>query len=634
MHRIANVPIGLAVLVAALAAAGPARAQMEILSIEPDSAAAGSAVEITITGGADCVFDAFLSVVRFSPASEVSHGEGELAGPNGLTVTIDIPGDAPLGPQTVTVTSYGIECVGVDMFEITCADCDQPALVAVEPAQATAGNTVDVTITGSQTHFDASTELEFSGSGITVESLTAVDATHLDAQLSLAADAAAGTRSLTATTGDEVAEGADLFTVIEQQWELAPDSGQQGAVLPAVTLTGGSGMSAVSGADLGAGVTIGSIAAPDDDTLVLTDVAIAVDARVGRRELTLQTPAGPRVLAALFAVLQGPDTLLLSIEPDHGDRGHPGLAVAVVGQNTHFSADRVFLELPGSGLVGAVEQAIDDTHLEGRLVIAPSAAEGPHDVAVQVGGACDLLVPAPCERPVLADGFTVTAPGSLDSAEPNLFNPGESVEVAIQATDGQFDAALTELVFDPAEGIAVTSLSVEGPDALRVQLDIADDAPGDPRDVRAVTGTEVALGLELMDVHNPQIRDLRPPQGTQGRSWLRVEVAGVDIPFSAETEVEFSGTGITVTAVDFEPERPDQLTVTIDIAKDAPTGLRDVTVRGADFELTAADAFRVMLPSRGDGGCGCGRRTPNGAPPAAGWVLLGVWLLLTTRRRR
>jgi hypothetical protein len=632
MHRIGVFAVSLVVL--ALAAAEPARAQMEILSIEPDRAAAGSTIDITITGGADCVFDAFLSEVAFSPASGVTHSDGELAGPNGLTVTIDIPDDAPLGPQTVTVTTYGIACVGVDMFEINCADCDQPALVAIEPAQAAAGSTVDVTITGSQTHFDADTQLAFSGSGITVESLNAVDATRLDARLSLAADAAAGTRSITATTGDEVAEGADLFTVIEQQWELAPDSGQQGALLPTVTLTGGGGMSAVSGADLGAGVAIGSLSAPDDATLVLADVAIAVDARVGRRDLTLQLPDGPQVLADLFAVLQGPDTLLLSIDPDHGDRGHPGLAVAVVGQNTHFSAERVFLEVSGSGVVGAVEEAADDTHLQGRLVIAPSATEGPHDVAVQVGGACDLLVPAPCERPVLADGFTVTAPGSLDSAEPDLFTPGESVEVALQATDGQFAAELTELVFDPAEGIEVSSLSVDGPNALRAQLAIADDAPGDVRDVRAVTGTEVALGLELIDIHNPQIRALRPAHAEQGRSGLRVEVAGVDIPFSAETEVAFSGTGITVATVDFEPERPDQVTATIDVTEDAPTGLRDVTVRGADFELTAAGAFRVMPPSRGDGGCGCGGRAATGVPPGAGWALFGVWLLLTTRRRR
>lgn len=634
MNRTVNFPIGLLVLVIALAATGPAHAQMEILEIQPDQAAAGSTTDITITGGADCVFDAFLSEVTFVPASGVTYSDGELAGSNGLTVTIDIPDDAPLGLQTVTVTTYGIECVGVDMFEITCADCDQPALVAIEPAQATAGSTLEVSITGSQTHFDASTELAFSGSGISVESLTALDATHLQAQLALAADAAAGTRSITATTGDEVAEGADLFTVIAQQWELAPNSGRQGEVLPTVTLTGAGGLSAVSGADLGAGVTIGSISAPADDTLVLADVTIAVDARVGRRDLTLQTPAGPEVLADLFAVLQGPGTLLLSIEPDHGDRGHPGLAVAVVGQNTHFSADRVFLEFSGSGVVGAVEEATDDTHLEGRMVIAPSAAEGPHDVAVQVGGACDLLVPAPCEQTLLADGFTVTSPGSLDSAEPDLVTPGESVEVTIQATDGQFDAALTELVFDPAEGIEVTSLAVDGPNALRAQLDIADDAPGDPRDLRAVTGTEVALGLELFDVHNPQIRDLRPAQAEQGRSSLRVEVAGVDIPFSAETEVEFSGSGITVTAVDFDPQRTDQVTVTIGIAEDAPIGLRDVTVRGADFELTAANAFRVMLPSRGDAGCGCGGRAPGAAPPAAGWVLLGVWLLLTVRRQR
>ncbi len=634
MNRTVNFPIGLLVLVTALAATGPAHAQMEILAIQPDRAAAGSTTEINITGGADCAFDAFLSEVTFVPASGVTYADGELVGSNSLTVTIDIPDDAPLGLQTVTVTTYGIECVGVDMFEITCADCDQPALVAIEPAQATAGSALEVTITGSQTHFDASTELEFSGSGISVESLTTLDATHLQAQLALAADAAAGTRSITATTGDEVAEGADLFTVIAQQWELAPNSGRQGEVLPTVTLTGAGGMSAVSGAELGAGVTIGSVSAPADDTLVLADVTIAVDARVGRRDLTLQLPDGPQVLADLFAVLQGPDTLLLSIDPDHGDRGHPGLAVSVVGQNTHFSAERVFLEFSGSGVVGAVEEATDDTHLEGRMVIAPSAAEGPHDVAVQVGGACDLLVPAPCERPLLADGFTVTSPGSLDSAEPDLVNPGESVEVAIQATDGQFDAASTELVFDPAAGIEVTGLAVDGPNALRAQLDIADDAPGDVRDVRAVTGTEVALGLELFDVHNPQIRDLRPAHAEQGRSRLRVEVAGVDIPFSAETEVEFSGTGITVSAVDFEPQRPDQVTVTIAIAEDAPIGLRDVTVRGADFELTAANAFRVMLPSRGDAGCGCGGRAPGAAPPAAGWVLLGVWLLLTVRRQR
>jgi uncharacterized protein (TIGR03382 family) len=391
-------------------------------------------------------------------------------------------------------------------------------------------------------------------------------------------------------------------------------------------VTGGpGGYTASTDADLGEGITIGSVDAPDGSSLALTNVVIAPNAPIGPRTLILSSPDG--VLPDAFTVLQGAGTQLLSVTPAHGDRGHPGLEVSLVGQNTHFDDEEVRVSLADPGIRETQPNASDQENMTITLILSDTATEGLHNVTVTVGeSGC-----TGCEKVSLQDGFEVTAPGTLDDADPAFISAGESATVSITATDGQFLQGQTALIFEPPDGIEVASLNVVDPDHLTADIQTTADAPGDTRDVRAVTGTEVATGAGLIDIYNPQILGLTPNVGQQGTN-LPVTVFGVDIPFGAGTQVTFSGTGVGVDSVNFDPESPDQIEIQVSVAADAPQGKRDVTVDAQGVVATLQEAFTVKPPweNGDDDGAGC---SCSGVPPPS--VLLGVGLLglLFFRRR-
>ena len=79
-----------------------------------------------------------------------------------------------------------------------------PMLVWIDRPSASRQQTLTVTIEGQNTNFGASTQLN-AGAGIGISNLQVVDATTLTAQLTVAAGAAPGPRSITVTTGTEEA---------------------------------------------------------------------------------------------------------------------------------------------------------------------------------------------------------------------------------------------------------------------------------------------------------------------------------------------------------------------------------------------------------------------------------------------
>jgi RHS repeat-associated protein len=88
-------------------------------------------------------------------------------------------------------------------------------LVSVNPNSATQGQqNVSVTITGQLTNFVQGTStVSFGAAGVTVNSVTVASWTSLTANISLAANATTGSRTVTVTTGAEVASLANGFTV-------------------------------------------------------------------------------------------------------------------------------------------------------------------------------------------------------------------------------------------------------------------------------------------------------------------------------------------------------------------------------------------------------------------------------------
>jgi hypothetical protein len=100
------------------------------------------------------------------------------------------------GPQLLVGTQNWNQ--GAQIWETT-----GPYIASATPPSSSQGTTLNVDIVGSGTAFGAGTTASFSGSGITVNSTSVVDAANATANITIAADATLGARDVAVTTPGE-----------------------------------------------------------------------------------------------------------------------------------------------------------------------------------------------------------------------------------------------------------------------------------------------------------------------------------------------------------------------------------------------------------------------------------------------
>ncbi len=593
----------------------PCRSQV-LTDMEPATGKAGDSFSAVIQCEVEYSF-ALPATITFSPAGEISASEVDLLDTDQLQARISIPENTACGWQDLSVTTSLGTFLGEKLFEVECQTTPEPRLVSVAPSAAFAGDIVSVKVTGADTHFaEGQSQLSFSEAEITADNVAVTGPTSLTARLSIAASATPQLVDVTVATGSEEVTGKSLFRIEAPPLLLHPASGSQGDSLNVVISGGSYQYSASTTVSLGVGITIGQVKIEDEgSSLILVDVSIAVNAPVGFHNMVVGTPAV--TVTNAFTVIQGPDTKLLSVSPNHGDLGHPGLSLLLQGQNTHFDYADVTASLSTAGTSILLENVLSATEMEASLGIGATAKLGPADISVSLGlgQGCEN-----CESVLLNDGFELTAPGVLAYDGPQLA-PGQTTELTISAVDGGFDSAQTVLLIEPEDGIEVVSLTVQDENHLTASLHISVDADGNPRDAKTVTDTEVAMGTGIIDVLQPAFEGIVPAFGLQGAA-LTLLINTVDLDLDAASQVSFSGAGMTLAAPIYDPSLPDQITVSATIADDAPLGTRDLTLRTAAQEIAAPAVFQIRKASAADEGCSC-----THTPSHTGTALLGLMLL-------
>lgn len=216
--------------------------------------------------------------------------------PATLTVNVTLAPDAPIGARSITVTNPdGGRGVCAECFTVTA----KPSVTSLSPNAGgqTASHQI-VTITGRD--FADKTSVAFSGTGITVHSLTRDNATRLTLDLSVATDAPTGARDVTVTNPDQgtttcagcytINPKPDLTTVAPNQLGRSAD---QAPVV--ITGSGFSGTPAVAVG--GTGVTVHSVQR-DSATQLTALMSVASDAATGGRSMTVTNPDGGTVSCA------------------------------------------------------------------------------------------------------------------------------------------------------------------------------------------------------------------------------------------------------------------------------------------------------------------------------------------------
>lgn len=176
-------------------------------SLSPATANLGTTVQFTITG------TGFVDGAAVDFGSVGALDQLTFVAPSSLTATVMFPQDAPQdfvpGPRTVTVTNPDGKS-GEATFDLQFGPL--PAVDAIAPAFARQGETVAVTITGSD--YDDAVSVDF-GTDVVVNTLQRVGAGELTVDITVGGSAAVGLREVTVTNGTGRATTVgDLFEIL------------------------------------------------------------------------------------------------------------------------------------------------------------------------------------------------------------------------------------------------------------------------------------------------------------------------------------------------------------------------------------------------------------------------------------
>ena len=445
----------------------------QITGIAPNNGRQGQSFAVTITG----------SNTSFTAGSIVSLGAGitvnsvTVNSATSLTANISIANGAQLGTRDVTVTTGGTSVVGSGLFTVNVAEAQQ--LLSVTPSTGLQGQTLSVTIAGSNTTFTAGSTASF-GAGITVNSVSFVSATSLNANITIATNAAVGPRDVTVTTDGTPLTGSGLFTVTAPPATIltvTPSTGQQGQQGLQVTIIGANTIfSAQSNVSFGSGVTVTALSIGSPTSLTAT-INIAAGAALGPRDVTITTNGTPVTGSGMFSVTAA-SPQLISASPSSGPQGQT-LAVTILGLNTSFNAGSTVSF--GSGISINSVAVNSGTSLTATISIAAGAALGARDVTVTTGG-------TPLIGPNL---FSVVAAGpAILSVNPSSASPGQTLNVKITGALTHFVQGSSQPSFGP--GITVNSVTVTNATTLDANITISSNAVPGSRTVSVTTGTETA----------------------------------------------------------------------------------------------------------------------------------------------
>jgi plastocyanin len=364
----------------------------------------------------------------------------------------------PTYEYRVTVAgNYNYKCTphaGMGMVGSFTATGPTPALVSINPDQATQGDTFTATIVGSNTNFNGSPSVSLSFSGNPNETINATDVTVLSstvlhAQFTIGMSASVGLWDLHVGA----LSLADCFTVnqapIPSILSISPDNGGQGSLVSA-TITGEntlwSGNSPVvllalhvNPAEVITGININVLS----NTALSADFDLPYDATPGLWDLYIDTLELQNCFTVIDVV-----PYLVSIEPDSANQGEQ-VTTLITAADSRFTllnpSISLSYSLNSSEVITASNiSVLNDFQAEAVFDIPAEASAGSWDVNVD-----DMI---------LSSGFTI-----------NLLS-GITNESSLAAVRIYPNPASQALFIENARGALLTIIATGGETVISLRI--------------------------------------------------------------------------------------------------------------------------------------------------------------------
>lgn len=581
------------------APAGPS-----VVSASPATGNPGQALDVTITGtgfasGAAADFgstDITVSGTTFNSATS-------------LTAHLSIAAGAATGPRTVKVTNPDTTNGSASVFTVVSAS--SPTIATATPSILGQGATsVNVAITG--TNFNATSTVS-DGAGVTVNSTTFVDSTHLTANISVLATATTGAHNLTVTNTSDGSNSSNpsALTINAKPTvtSASPVNGRPGDTSKTVTITG---TGFVAGAPLAAsfsaaGITVNSTAFVSA-TQITANISIAPAAVAGTGTVTvLNGDYGVSAPAGSFAVVTAPAPTITSLSTTALSSYASSFPIIISGSN-FLNSPAPTVTCSTAGVVFGAVTVIDPNTL--KVVITSNSNSSGTGTLTVTNNDSQSATSA-------AISFNGNRPGSTLTAAPVRGSLGQTLNVVLT---GSSFAAGSVASFSNT-GITVNSTTFNTTTQLTANITIA---PGAPTGIGSVTITLPDGGTRgpianVFTVTPVGVTSVTPSFGPGGSGTVTITGQG----FAAGATVAIGG-GVAVNSVQFVSATT--LTASVSVPAGALAGSYDVTATvGANigtgigaFTVTAPPAIGALAPAslrQGDTGVDV---TINGANFASG----------------
>ena len=556
-----------------------------LTQVSPASARQGETVTVDIVGQ-NTHFAAGATTASVS-GSGVAAGAVTVTSATTASLALTLEPFAPAGPRTVTLTTSGEAASIAEGFSVIAGT---PRLTALTPTSATQGQTLNVIVTGQFTTFQQGVTSANFGTDVVVNTVTVSTPTSATVNITVSALAATGGRTVTLTTDSQSAQStAGAFVVQAGNASIAsvvPATGQQAQTLD-VAITGfnthfASGQTTI---DFGAGVSVNSLTVASLTTAT-ANVTVTAGATLGAHTVTATTSGEVAQLAGGFTVTAGQPTLV-SLSPNQGHQAEQ-VNVAVTTQFTSMQQGLTTASF-GAGITVQSVTVTSATSATISVIVAPTAALGARTVSVSTG----------TEIVSALNAFNVL-PGlpMMSSVDPNVGTQGQSLTVVLNGLFTSFSQGVTTVSF--GSGIAVGTVTVNGPTLASVPITIGPAASTGPRSVTVTTGSEIVTlsnGFTVM-AGAPVITVISPNVGSPNSN-LTVQITGQFTNFQQGVTVASFGPGISVGGGAQGQPGPvtvsgtTTLSASVFIASGATLGPRNVTVQTGAESLSVVNGFTV-----------------------------------------
>ncbi|MFH0992613.1 MAG: T9SS type A sorting domain-containing protein [bacterium] len=549
-----------------------------ITSISQTTGARGETYELVLSGsgfipGAVVNLGSMIDVKSFTAVSDKE-----------AIITIAVNPDAPTGVRDLSVANPGGGTGTLaNAFAI---ENPSPQIVSISTLKGLRGQTYSVTVNGSN-FITGMTSASF-GTAITVNSFSVTNGNQGVANITIASNAAVGTRSVVITNAAPGGGSDTLANVFLIEYHapkitsLSPQNANVGSTLT-VQVNGTGFTQNVSTISFGAGITVNSFSVLASN-LATVGITIAATATGGPRDVIITTPTpggGSDTVNAGFTV-GNLAPVLSQVTPSIV---LPGTQAVVTLSGSNFIVGGTTVDF-GAGITVSNFTITSSTEATATLVIGASATPGSRTVTLTnpAPGGGSYSMPNAIAIGYLAPAITGIAPASGVR--------GTSVNVTI--TGQNFYTGQTTVSF--GTGITVGSFTIVSATQATAILTIASSITTGSRDVIVTTpapGGGSSTFTNGFSVVNPAptATALTPVETLVGTT-LDVTITGTGF-YSTVTTLNF-GANIVVNNLTFTSET--SLKANITVALSAAVGARDVIVTNAapgGGSVTLAKAFTI-----------------------------------------